>query len=119
YAARRLGMQPTGNGGGVRNLVISNSGETQQQLLKKMDRGVLVTEAMGPGVNLVTGDYSRGAAGFWVDHGEIQYPVEGFTLASDLGDMFRQLAGAATDVDDRGNIRVGSLLIEQMNIAGR
>lgn len=119
YAARRLGMQPTGNGGGVRNLVISNSGETQQQLLKKMDRGVLVTEAMGPGVNLVTGDYSRGAAGFWVENGEIQYPVENFTLASHLGDMFRHLAGAGTDVDDRGNIRVGSLLIEQMNIAGR
>src|SRR5690606_1465166 len=101
------------------NLSISNNGETQQQLLKKMVRGVLVAESRGPGVYLVTGGYSRGVVGFWVGYGEMEYPVEGFTLASHLGDMFRQLAGAGTDVDDRGNIRVGSLLIEQMNIAGR
>ena len=118
YAARRLNMTPTGNGGGVRNLSISDSGEDQAALLKKMDKGVLVTEAMGPGVNIVSGDYSRGAAGFWVENGEIQYPIEEFTIASGLGDMYKNILGSGTDIDDRGNVHIGSLLVEQMNVAG-
>ena len=118
YAARRLNMTPTGNGGGVRNLSISHSGEDQVALLKKMGKGVLVTEAMGPGVNIVSGDYSRGAAGFWVENGEIQYPIEEFTIASGLGDIYKNILGSGTDIDDRGNVHIGSLLVEQMNVAG-
>lgn len=118
YAGRRLGMASTGNAGGVRNLQISGSGESFEALLKKMDRGILVTEAMGPGVNIVTGDYSRGAAGFMVENGEITHPVEEFTIAGNLRDMFANLAGAGSDVDDRGNIRTGSLLLDSMRIAG-
>ena len=79
---------------------------------------MLVTEAMGPGVNIVSGDYSRGAAGFWVENGEIQYPIEEFTIASGLGDMYKNILGSGTDIDDRGNVHIGSLLVEQMNVAG-
>jgi len=118
YASRRLGLDPTGNGGGVRNLRVSNSGEDSAALLKKLGTGVLVTEAMGPGVNLVSGDYSRGAAGYWVENGEICYPIEEFTVAGHLGDMFRQITGSGTDVDNRGNIQSGSLLLASMNVAG-
>lgn len=118
YAARRLSLIPTGNGGGVRNVRITDTGEDQAALLKKMDSGVLVTEAMGPGVNLVSGDYSRGAAGYWVEHGEIQYPIEEFTIAGHLQEMFSQIQGSGTDMDDRGNIQTGSLLLASMNVAG-
>ena len=83
-----------------------------------MDRGILVTEVMGQGVNIVTGDYSRGASGFWVENGEIQYPVEEFTLAGNLSDMYMNLLAVGSDVDTRGNICTGSWLIEQMTIAG-
>ncbi len=118
YASRRLGLAATGNGGGVRNLRISDSAEDQSALLRKLGTGVLVTEAMGPGVNLVSGDYSRGAAGYWVEDGEISYPIEEFTIAGHLGDMFRHMIGSGTDVDNRGNIQSGSLLLAPMNIAG-
>ncbi len=118
YAARRLHKQPTGNGDGVRNLCITDSGQTLDEMLRAMDRGILITEVMGQGVNLVTGDYSRGAAGFMVDGGEIRYPVEEFTIAGHLGAMFAGLRGSGTDVDHRGNVHTGSLWIDRMQVAG-
>ncbi len=118
YSARRLGMQSTGNAGGTHNVFISHDDLNQTQLLKKMDRGILVTEVMGQGVNIVTGDYSRGATGFWVENGEIQYPIEEFTLASRLQDMYMNLVAVGNDLDMRGNLCTGSWLIEQMTVAG-
>lgn len=118
YAARRLQRQPTGNGGGIHNLCITDSGQDFDALLREMDSGVLVTEVMGQGVNLVTGDYSRGAAGYRVENGRIQYPVEEFTVAGHLGEMFANLRASGTDLDHRGNIHVGSLLIDGMKVAG-
>jgi PmbA protein len=118
YSARRLGLQTTGNAGGVRNLTIDPGDEDLSGLMKQMDTGLLVTELIGHGVNGVTGDYSRGAAGFWVEGGEIQYPVEEFTIASNLKDMFMRVQAVGKDVDTRGNIRSGSILIERMTIAG-
>jgi len=118
YSARKLGMRTTGNAGGIHNLSLQPGEKNLQQLLKLMDRGLLVTEVMGQGVNIVTGDYSRGAVGFWVENGEIQYPVEEITIAGNLRDMFANLACVANDVDMRGSIRTGSLLIEQMTVAG-
>ncbi len=118
YSARKLGLQTTGNAGGVRNLSI-NSGElNREQLLKEMGTGLLVTEMMGHGTNMVTGDYSRGASGFWVENGEIQYPVEEITIAGNLKQMYRQLLAVGTDIDRRGGTRTGSWLIENMTIAG-
>lgn len=118
YAARKLGMQTTGNAGGVHNLTIDPGGDDFNALLKRMDSGLLVTELMGMGVNIVTGDYSRGAAGFWVERGEIQHPVEEITVAGNLRDMFRQVVAVANDVDLRGNVRTGSVLVENMTIGG-
>lgn len=118
YAARRLQLETTGNAGGVHNLTINAGDRNLEQLVKSMDRGVLVTELIGFGVNLVTGDYSRGAAGFWVENGEIQYPVEEITVAGNLKQMFTKLAEVGNDVDTRGNIRCGSILIDDMTIAG-
>ncbi len=118
YSARRLGMQSTGNASGTHNVFISHDDLEQTQLLKKMDRGILVTEVMGQGVNIVTGDYSRGASGFWVENGEIQYPIEEFTLAGRLQDMYMNLVAVGNDVDTRGNLCTGSWLIEQMTVAG-
>jgi PmbA protein len=118
YAARRLDMQSTGNAGGVHNLFINNSDKDLSALLKDMQKGLLITEVMGQGVNIVTGDYSRGAAGFWVENGEIQYPVEEFTIASNLAEMFRQLVAVGNDIDTRSSLCTGSWLIEQMTIAG-
>jgi PmbA protein len=118
YAARKLGMQTTGNAGGVRNLRI-NSGELDREgLLRKMDRGLLVTELMGQGVNMVTGDYSRGAAGFWVEDGEIQYPVEEITIAGNMGEMMMGLLEVGSDIETRSSVQTGSWLIERMMIAG-
>ena len=118
YSARKLGMQTTGNAGGVRNLRI-NSGELDRdELLKTMGRGLIVTELMGQGVNMVTGDYSRGAAGFWVENGEVQYPVEEITIAGNLRDMFLGLQEVGTDVETRSSIQTGSWLIDRMMIAG-
>jgi len=118
YSARKLGMQTTGNAGGVHNLIIDPGQHDLTGLLRVMDKGLLVTELIGMGVNIVTGDYSRGAAGFWVEHGEIQYPVEEITIAGNLRDIFMRLVEVGNDVEVRGNIRTGSILIENMTIAG-
>ena len=118
YAARRLGLQSSGNAGGVHNLFISDDDYSLEQLLKEMDRGILVTEVMGQGVNIVTGDYSRGGTGFWVENGTIQYPIEEFTLASNLNDMYRNLVRVGNDVDTRSSLCTGSWLISEMTIAG-
>lgn len=118
YSARRLGRQTTGHASGVHNLQVSDTGQDFAAMLKLMDRGFVVTELMGHGVNNVTGDYSRGAAGFWVENGELAYPVEEVTVAGNLLTMFQQIQASGTDRDLRGNIRCGSLLIEQMTIGG-
>jgi len=119
YSARKLGLRSTGNAGGVRNLTITPSELNFEELLQKMHTGLLVTELMGQGVNRVTGDYSRGAAGFWVENGEIQYPVEEITIAGNLKTLFKNIVAIGNDVDYRGNIRTGSILVEQMSIAGQ
>ncbi len=118
YAARKLGLQSTGNAGGVHNLTLTPGNDDFQALLKKMDTGLLVTELMGQGVNMVTGDYSRGAAGFWVEGGEIQFPVEEITIAGNLKTLFKTIVAVGNDVEYRGNSRTGSILVEQMSIAG-
>ena len=118
YAARKLGMETTANAGGVRNLTIDPGDRDLPALLGEMDTGLLVTEFIGFGVNIVTGDFSRGAAGFWVEDGEIAYPVDEITVAGNLRDMFMGIAALGSDVDARGNIRTGSVLIENMTIAG-
>ncbi len=119
YSARKLGLQTTGNAGGVHNLTIEPGRYDLPGLLKQMNTGLLVTELIGFGVNTVTGDYSRGAAGFWVERGEIQYPVEEITIAGNLKDMFMQVSEVGNDVDVRGNIRTGSILIANMMVAGK
>lgn len=118
YTARKLGMHSTGNAGGCHNLIIQSSALDFAALLKKMGTGLVVTELLGQGVNPVTGDYSRGAAGFWVEHGEIQYPVEEITIAGNLKDMFKQIVAVGSDVVIRGSRQSGSILIENMTIAG-
>ncbi|MCK5831226.1 MAG: metalloprotease PmbA [Methylococcales bacterium] len=118
YSARKLGMQSTGNAGGVHNLTVDSGDNDFAAMLKQLDTGLLVTELMGQGVNRVTGDYSRGASGFWVENGQIQYPVEEITIAGNLKDMYKNIVSVGNDVDYRGNIRTGSILIEQMAIAG-
>jgi len=124
YSARKLGLKTTGNAGGSHNLILQPSGGQTggldfNGLLKKMGRGLLVTELLGQGVNHVTGDYSRGAAGFWVEHGEIQYPVQEITIAGNLKDMFQNIVAAGNDVLKLGSKQCGSILIEGMTIAGR
>lgn len=118
YAARKLGMQTTGNAGGVHNLIIEPGTLDLNGLLKRMHKGLLVTELMGMGVNTVTGDYSRGAAGFWVENGEIQYPVEEITIAGNLRTIFMGIAEVGNDIEKRGSIRTGSILVKEMTIAG-
>lgn len=118
YSARKLGMQTTGNAGGVFNLQITQNDLSFDALLKQMDTGLLVTELMGQGINLVNGDYSRGAFGYWVENGQIQYPVEEITIASNLKNMLLGIAAVANDVDKRSNIHTGSILLENMMIAG-
>jgi PmbA protein len=118
YYARKLGMQTTGNAGGIHNLVVSNTGQSYADLLAQMDRGFLVSELMGHGINPVTGDYSRGAAGFWVENGQIQHPVSEMTIAGNLSDMYRNIVAIGTDTDYRGGIRTGSVLVEGMTLAG-
>lgn len=119
YTARKLGLQTTANAGGVRNLTVSDTGHDFNALLKKMDTGLLLTELIGSGINMVTGDYSRGAAGFWVENGELQYPVEEITIAGNLNDMYRNIVAVGNDRDSRGNTECGSVLIESMTIAGQ
>ena len=118
YSARKLGVPTTGNAGGVHNLTVDPGSKSFEALLAEMGTGLLVTELMGMGINIVTGDYSRGAAGFWVEGGEIAYPVEEITIAGNLADMFLGIREVGADVDARGAIRTGSLLIERMTIAG-
>lgn len=118
YSARKLGMKSTGNAGGNHNLIVPPTGEDFPALLKKMDTGLLVTELLGHGLNMVTGDYSRGAAGFWVENGVIAYPVEEITVAGNLRDMFMGIVALGTDVETRGSRRVGSVLIDRMTVAG-
>ncbi|HLB56862.1 MAG TPA: metalloprotease PmbA [Coxiellaceae bacterium] len=118
YSARKLGMQSTGNAGGVFNFSISDTDVTLQQLMKKMHRGLLVTELMGQGLNITTGDYSRGASGFWIDNGEIQFPVEEITIAGNLKNIFADVVAIANDTDTRSSIRTGSILIDHMTVAG-
>ncbi|MBL1261457.1 MAG: metalloprotease PmbA [Thiotrichaceae bacterium] len=118
YSARKLKMESTGNSGGVHNVLIEPGELDQAALLREMGTGLLVTELLGMGVNIVTGDYSRGAAGFWVENGVIAYPVDEITIASHLGDMFMQLQAVGNDIDHRSNIKCGSLLIDAMTIAG-
>jgi len=118
YAARRLNMQTTGNAGGVHNLFINHDDISLDDMVKEMDKGLIITEVMGQGVNIVTGDYSRGASGFWVENGEIQYPVEEFTLASRLQDMFMGLQRVGNDIDTRSGVITGSWLIDNMTVAG-
>ncbi len=118
YSACKLNMKSTGNAGGVRNLAITIGDLSLEQMLREMSKGLLVTELMGQGVNAVTGDYSRGAAGFWVENGEIQYPVEEITIAGNLKDMYRQLLAVGSDTDIPGSTHTGSWWVEQMTIAG-
>ncbi len=118
YASRKLGMQATGHAGGIHNWLVEASHQELKNVLNEMGTGLLVTEVMGQGVNIVTGDYSRGAAGFWVENGEIQYPVSEVTIAGNLKDMFLKVAAIGGDVDVRGSIQTGSILIESMSIAG-
>jgi PmbA protein len=118
YAARKLSLKSTGHGSGVHNLTLNNTGKSFNECLKTMHTGFLVTELMGQGANTVTGDYSRGAAGFWVENGEILYPVEEVTVAANLKDMFMGISEVGNDIDKLSNIRTGSILIENMKIAG-
>jgi PmbA protein len=119
YSARKLGLQTTGNAGGAHNLLVAPTSHGGfEALVKTLGTGLLVTELMGQGVNTVTGDYSRGAAGFWVEGGTIQYPVAEITIAGNLTGMFKHIVAVGDDVDVRGGVRVGSVLIEEMTIAG-
>jgi PmbA protein len=119
YSARKLGMETTGNAGGAHNVLIEPGEHDLEGLLREMGTGLLVTELMGHGFNLLTGDYSRGAVGFWVEGGEIRHPVDEVTVAGNLRDLFMGLAAVGNDADLRGNVRTGSLLIERMTIAGQ
>lgn len=118
YSSRRLGLAPTGNGGGVRNLVLPAGDKNLAQLCAQMGTGILVTELMGQGVNALTGDYSRGAAGYWVENGVIAHPLEEFTVAGNLADMFMSIEAVGNDVDQRGGIHTGSLLLAPLTVAG-
>jgi PmbA protein len=118
YSARRLGMRTTGNAGGVCNLAVRGETRPVPELLRAMGRGLLVTELMGQGVNGVTGDYSRGAAGYWVENGEITFPVHEVTIAGNLKDIYRGIDLIGDDPDERGNIRAPSILVGGMTIAG-
>jgi len=118
YSARKLGLQTTGNAGGVHNLVVESGKETLDDLVKKMGTGLLITDMIGFGVNQITGDYSRGASGFWVEDGELAYPVEEITVAGNLTDMYKNIISISKDVDPRGNVLTGSVLMDTMTIAG-
>lgn len=118
YSARKLGLVTTGNAGGVHNLLVKANAGDLATMLRGMGRGLLVTELMGQGVNAITGDYSRGAAGFWVENGEIAYPVDGITIAGNLKSMFAALEAVGTDVDLRSHLHTGSILVGKMTVAG-
>jgi PmbA protein len=113
-----MGLQTTGNAGGIFNLIAKTGDKNFQQLVSDMGTGLIVTELMGQGVNGVTGDYSRGAAGFWVERGEIAYPVQELTIAGNLLEIFKGIQAIGNDVDPFSNTRTGSILIDRMTIAG-
>ena len=118
FTARKLGLKSTANSGGMRNIRISQTGETFDELLEKMGTGLVVTELIGSSINMVTGDYSRGASGFWVENGVIQHPVQEVTIAGNLLDMFASIQAIGADTDTRGNTHTGSILLEKLTIAG-
>lgn len=118
YSARKLGLTTTGNAGGIHNLSFTSNSENLQSLIKQMGTGLLVTELMGQGVNTLTGDYSRGAAGFWVENGEIQYAVDELTIAGNLAQMLPAIEAIGADIDKRSHINIGSMLIGKMTVAG-
>ncbi|WP_207916260.1 metalloprotease PmbA [Lysobacter sp. N42] len=118
YAARRMNMNPTGHAGGIHNWQIGTGDLSFDAMLKEMGTGLVVTELMGQGINMVTGDYSRGASGFWVENGEIQFPVTEVTIAGNLRDMFKQITAIGNDIDKRHAVQSGSIWIDNMKIAG-
>lgn len=118
YSARKLGLSSTGNAGGVHNLIVSSNAGDLPSLLREMGTGLLVTELMGQGVNGVTGDYSRGAGGFWIENGQIAYPVDNVTVAGNLKDIFAAIEAGGSDIDPRSHIAMGSLLVGKMTVAG-
>jgi PmbA protein len=120
YSARKLGLKTTGNAGGTHNLLVESKtgGVAPDRLMRQLGTGLLVTELMGQGVNGVTGDYSRGASGFWIENGASVYPVHEITIAGNLRDMYRNIAALGDDIDVRGGVRVGSILVSEMTIAG-
>jgi PmbA protein len=118
YSARKLGLQTTGNAGGVHNLVIDSGKNNLDNMIKEMHTGLLITDMIGFGVNQVTGDYSRGASGFWVENGELVYPVEEITVAGNLIEIYKNITSIGNDVDPRGNILTGSVMIDAMTVAG-
>ena len=118
YSARKLGLESTGNAGGIHNLIVATGTDDFAAMLKKLGTGLVVTEVMGQGVSIVTGDYSRGASGFWVENGEIVYPVEEITIAANLRDMFAGIVAIGGDVDQRSHILTGSILVDRMMLAG-
>lgn len=119
YSARKLGLETTGNAGGVHNLHLDGPATARAELIAGIDQGLLITELMGQGVNGVTGDYSRGASGFWIENGEIAYPVAEFTLAGNLKDMLLNIVALGDDIDERSSIRAPSLLLDSMTVAGQ
>lgn len=118
YSARRLRLPPTGHAGGPHNLIVGDRGESYADLVRRLDTGLIVTELMGFGVNLLTGDYSRGASGFWVEGGTVQYPVEEVTIAGNLREMFAGVVATGNDLELRGSTRTGSILLGSMTVAG-
>ena len=118
YSARKLGLTTTGHAGGIHNWHVSSNGGDFNQMLKTLGTGLLVTELMGQGVNVVNGDYSRGAAGFWVENGEIAYPVSEVTIAGNLADMFKNIVAVGSDYDLKGSIKTGSIILGEMQVAG-
>lgn len=118
YSARRLGLETTGNAGGIHNLIVQPGEFSADDLIRQMGTGLLVTEVMGQGVSLVTGDYSRGAGGYWVENGEIQFPVDEVTIAGNLKDMFMSVEAVGSDIDTRSGIQTGSILLGNMTVAG-
>ncbi len=123
YSARKLGLESTGNAGGAHNLIVDSGAQDGERsdfagMLQRLGTGLLVTEVMGQGVSTVTGDYSRGAAGFWVENGRIAYPVEGVTIAANLRDMFAGIVAVGVDVDQRSHVLTGSILLDRMTVAG-
>jgi PmbA protein len=118
YSARRLGLETTGNAGGVHNLIVEANAESFDTMVADLSEGMVVTELLGQGVNTVTGDYSRGAAGFWVKNGEVAFPVSEVTIAGNLSDMLRSIRAVGADVDLRSAIRCGTVLIDGLTVAG-